>query len=56
MIFFFNFFVLQSHVRVSFEMAEYTAEVAGIGALRQRNIWQINQGLNDFSYSSYTEF
>ena len=24
----------QSHVRVSFDMPEYTAEVAGIGALR----------------------
>ncbi len=24
----------QSHVKVSFEMAEYTAEVAGVGALR----------------------
>ncbi len=24
----------QSHVKVSFEMSEYTAEVAGIGALR----------------------
>ncbi len=35
MIFYFYFFpLLQSHVRVSFEMAEYTAEVAGIGALR----------------------
>ena len=24
----------QSHVKVSFEMAEYTAEVAGVGCLR----------------------